>query len=189
MEGYEMGAYDERSHKTYRYLIPRKPLLQESIEEPLVQSDDSLSMYPIEPSVSSENLSLKETMKENLLRQSYTTGSQRGWLTEILAFTLALVALSAIVITLALHNGTTLPNWPLQISINALISVFGVILKGTMLVPVAEGMCISSPRLSPISNFCGFSHQSAEIRLVHEPQPTHSSFKVRLGKPWTMWFN
>jgi hypothetical protein len=105
-------------------------------------------MYLGEPIVSSEIVSHEETPQWNLLRQSYATASLKGWLPEILTFALALVAMTAIVITLALHNGTTLLNWPFQISINALLSIFGVILKGTMLVPVTEGICIRSPRLS-----------------------------------------
>jgi hypothetical protein len=184
-----MGAYDGRSHKTDENLTPREPLLKESNEEPFIQSDGASSMYLKEPIVSSQNLSHEETPQASLLHQSYAAASQKGWLPEILAFTLALVALSAIIITLAFHNGSTLPHWPFQISINALISVFGVILKGTMLVPVAEGMCTSSPRLSQITNYRVCSHQSTEIRLVHGPQPANSSFKVRPGKSWTMGCN
>jgi hypothetical protein len=60
------------------------------------------------------------------------------WLTELLASLIALLAFAAIVITLATHNGRPLPNWPFGISINALVSIFAVILKGTMMVPVAE---------------------------------------------------
>ncbi|KAJ9611536.1 hypothetical protein H2200_004720 [Cladophialophora chaetospira] len=53
---------------------------------------------------------------------------------------LALAALAAIVITLALHEGKTLPKWPSMISINSLIAVFTAILKAAMLLPIAEGL-------------------------------------------------
>lgn len=63
----------------------------------------------------------------------------REWLLEILACCLSLVPLVAIVITLAIHDGRFLPQWPFGISVNALVSVFAVILKGSMMLPVSEG--------------------------------------------------
>jgi hypothetical protein len=62
----------------------------------------------------------------------------RRWITELLACLVAAIALAAIVITLETHKGRPLPDWPYGISINALVSVFSVILKGTMMVAVAE---------------------------------------------------
>ncbi|KAH0172827.1 hypothetical protein KCU67_g1555, partial [Aureobasidium melanogenum] len=62
------------------------------------------------------------------------------WLFEILACTLSLLALVAIVITLAVHDGRPLPEWPFNISVNALVSVFGVILKTSMMLPVSESI-------------------------------------------------
>ena len=61
------------------------------------------------------------------------------WLVELLACVLAVLALAAIVITLGTHDGRPLPNWPFDISVNALVSIFAVIFKGAILVPVAEG--------------------------------------------------
>lgn len=65
------------------------------------------------------------------------------WTTELLACLVALLAFTAIVMTLAIHDGQTLPDWPFDISVNALVSIFAVILKGAMMIPVAQGM--SSP--------------------------------------------
>ncbi|KAH0021500.1 hypothetical protein KCU78_g6088, partial [Aureobasidium melanogenum] len=62
------------------------------------------------------------------------------WLFEILACALALLALAAIVITLAVHDGRPLPEWPFNISVNALVSIFGVILKTSMMLPVSESI-------------------------------------------------
>jgi hypothetical protein len=169
MEGFEMGAYDDRSQKKGGYLTPQEPLLQESNREPIIQSDGSSSVYLKAPVVSSEHSPHEETLQQGSLRHMYADASQKGWLIEILAFALALVALTAIVITLALHNGSTLPNWPFQISINALISVFGVILKGTMMVPIAEGIYAGSSHLSRFADCSVSSHKSAKVCLVYEP--------------------
>jgi hypothetical protein len=141
MEGFEiMGVYDNRNPNADGYLTPRKPLLQESNEELFIQRNGSPSGYLKEPISATGTFTHEVTGPRDFLRQLYTAASYKGWLIEILALALALVALTAIIITLALHNGSPLPKWPFQISINALISVFGVILKGTMLVPVAEGI-------------------------------------------------
>ena len=60
------------------------------------------------------------------------------WIAELLACVVALIALAAIVITLETHKGRPIPDWPFGISINALVSIFSVILRGTMMIPVAE---------------------------------------------------
>ncbi|KAL1650425.1 hypothetical protein SLS58_001243 [Diplodia intermedia] len=86
------------------------------------------------------------------------------WLTEILAYIVSLIALAAIVITLATHDGRPLPDWPFRVSINALISVFAVILKATMMIPVAEA--VSQLKWSwykearPLHDIARFDHAS-----------------------------
>ncbi|KAH0287863.1 hypothetical protein KCU62_g5567, partial [Aureobasidium sp. EXF-3399] len=62
------------------------------------------------------------------------------WKIEILACGLALLALFAIVMTLIVHDGRPLPQWPFRISVNALVSVFAVILKASMMLPVSESI-------------------------------------------------
>ncbi len=65
------------------------------------------------------------------------------WLPEVLSSLIAAIALMAIIVTLAVHQGKPLPQWPHSISINALIAVFTVIFKASLLMPVAEGICLS----------------------------------------------
>lgn len=65
------------------------------------------------------------------------------WMIEILACGLAMLALIAIVTTLEIHNGRPLPQWPFGISVNALVSVFAVILKASMMLPVSECALLS----------------------------------------------
>ncbi|KAF2139202.1 uncharacterized protein K452DRAFT_194004, partial [Aplosporella prunicola CBS 121167] len=89
------------------------------------------------------------------------------WLYEILASSTAILALVAIIVTLGTYDGRTLPKWPYRISVNALVSVFGVILKGLMLVPIAEGLSqlkwlwYSDPR--PLNHFSKFDEASRGI--------------------------
>lgn len=61
------------------------------------------------------------------------------WTTEILSCVIASFCLGAIVTTLCLHQGLPLPQWPLHITINALVSVFTAIFKMALTMPIAEG--------------------------------------------------
>ena len=69
----------------------------------------------------------------------------KPWWIEISACVLVLLSIIAIALTLALHHNQPLPNWPFGISVNSLVSVFVVILKGGMLLILSEG---SPPTLS-----------------------------------------
>jgi hypothetical protein len=61
------------------------------------------------------------------------------WVLEVLSCLIASIALAAIIITLVVHQGRPLPQWPHLISINSLLAVFTVILKASLSLPVAEG--------------------------------------------------
>ncbi|KAK4934472.1 hypothetical protein LTR10_024274 [Elasticomyces elasticus] len=59
---------------------------------------------------------------------------------EIFGASLAVIALMAIVVTLTIHQGRPLPQWPHMISINALIAIFTGVFRFSLLIPVAEGI-------------------------------------------------
>jgi hypothetical protein len=63
-----------------------------------------------------------------------------GWWQEILAMFLAMAMFAALIATLRLYDGHALQEWPFAISINALISVQGVIMKTAMILVIAQGM-------------------------------------------------
>ena len=63
-----------------------------------------------------------------------------GWLLEILSCALAIASLTAIIVVLAYHQNKPLPEWPKLISINAMVSVFTVLMKGGLLMPLSEGI-------------------------------------------------
>lgn len=66
-----------------------------------------------------------------------------AWAIEIASILIAILALSAIYITLVIHSDRPLPRWPGLISINSLIAIFTVILKAALIMPVAEGMAFN----------------------------------------------
>ena len=70
---------------------------------------------------------------------------------------LSCVALAAIVLTLALHAGRSMPQWPNLISINSLVAIFTAIMKAALLLPVTEGVIISHVAVKakvPRPNLC-----------------------------------
>lgn len=76
----------------------------------------------------------------------------RKWWFECLCCVLAILALLAVALTLSIHQGRPLPQWPYKVTINSLVSVYVVVMKAAMLVVVAEGT--STPVLNP-SNLSG----------------------------------
>lgn len=56
----------------------------------------------------------------------------RTWILEILNSFLLLIAVSAIVATLCIHDGQPLPQWPFDITINAMLSIYAVVLNASM---------------------------------------------------------
>lgn len=65
----------------------------------------------------------------------------KRFLVELMACLAAILSLVAIVAILATYDGRTLPNWPFGISINAVVSIFSVVFKGAMMIPVSECKC------------------------------------------------
>ena len=66
----------------------------------------------------------------------------KWWLWESISWLVALAALMAILITLRMHKGRPLPNWPYSITVNSLISLLATILKTAMMIPIAEGRAL-----------------------------------------------
>lgn len=61
------------------------------------------------------------------------------WWPELLWTIGIFLALLATVLTLSLHQNKPLPQWPMSVSINALLSVYTVILKSAVLLVVTSG--------------------------------------------------
>lgn len=66
-----------------------------------------------------------------------------SWVYECASIVVAILAMEAIYITLILHRNGPLPQQASMISINSLIAIFTVILKASLLMPVAEGMAFN----------------------------------------------
>lgn len=64
----------------------------------------------------------------------------RNWWLEILSLGVVFAALLAITFTLSTHQNRPLPEWPYKISVNTLVAVYVVVLKGAMLLIITEGI-------------------------------------------------
>ncbi|KAI1195508.1 hypothetical protein F5X97DRAFT_242037 [Nemania serpens] len=62
------------------------------------------------------------------------------WTWELANCGLLLVSLFAILATLYPHDGQPLPKWPFSITINALLSIYAVVMKASMLLILASGI-------------------------------------------------
>ena len=62
------------------------------------------------------------------------------WMKELSAMLISILSFLCIVLTLRIHEGRPLPDWPLSITINSLVSVFSTIMGMTLFVPLAEGI-------------------------------------------------
>lgn len=73
--------------------------------------------------------------------EKHAAGWWTQWRLEVLSGVLSMVALVATVVTLEPHQGEPLPNWPFDISINALLSVYSLVFKICMIFVIQS--CIS----------------------------------------------
>lgn len=81
---------------------------------------------------------------------------ERFWILEILGLVAGIASLVGIVTILHKYDGLAVADWPLAITINSLISIFIVVLKGAMLLAVAQGVFSQRHRAGLLltENFC-----------------------------------
>jgi len=121
-------------------------------DQEAVHENDAIPLVDIANQVQDQNSPLMESEKkpsnQNPTHARFDTsrlGFLKPWWTEIIACVFVLLAIFAIVLTLVIHQNQPLPNWPFGISVNSLVSVFAVILKGGMLLILSEGFPHKNP--------------------------------------------
>ncbi|TPX21344.1 hypothetical protein DIZ76_015300 [Coccidioides immitis] len=80
-----------------------------------------------------------ERKRQKLIRKLKRL-STRTWAWEFFCWLVSFASMMAVIIVLREYNGKALPQWPLGITINAAISVFGTISQMAMLVPVTASV-------------------------------------------------
>ena len=62
------------------------------------------------------------------------------WLWEFSAWVISLIAMIALVAILNKYNSRALPEWPHNISLNSVMSLFTTVFKSSLLIPVVESI-------------------------------------------------
>ncbi len=132
-----LSRTDSASAGTAQFLIPRKPVgnNQQTRGNQPVGSNQLVG----------SNQAMGKSQHSTPILQSTKTHARgahifKNWWMEISACFLFSMALVAITATLHPLQGEPLPKWPYQISVNTLISIYVVVLKGTVLLVTAEGL-------------------------------------------------
>jgi hypothetical protein len=63
-----------------------------------------------------------------------------SWTSEVLALLVGFAAVAAIIGVLARYNGRALPEWPYDITLNALIALLATVANATMSVSISSGL-------------------------------------------------
>ncbi|KAI3390999.1 hypothetical protein diail_8133 [Diaporthe ilicicola] len=80
---------------------------------------------------------LSSSSKLKRIRVPRKTGS---WVWEIVAMVFAIGAVASIIALLARYEGKSLPSWPYEITLNALIAVLTTVANAAMTVPLSSGL-------------------------------------------------
>ena len=83
--------------------------------------------------VTSENSSLKSLRKVKLSRSG-------TWMPEIVTLLVGFGAVASIIGVIARFNGRALPEWPYQITLNALIALLATVANATMSITLSSGI-------------------------------------------------
>ena len=114
--------------------VPPRPDNSQLGSLPQADHHRNASFHTLEPEKALET-SLWRRMKF-----SAQSSLLRHWWLETGACFISLAAIVAVVATLYPHQGRPLPQWPYNLSINTILSIYMTILKGAVLTVIAEGI-------------------------------------------------
>jgi hypothetical protein len=130
IEGGDLHDDNASDDNRPRFSIPRKPVLRTSVTGTYTE-DFEMQKQKVNPP--------KDKFHHSLLSESSFLGILRVWWLEILCCFLVIGASLAIVATIYPYRDRPLPQWPYNLSINSLVSIYVVVLKAAMLLVLAEG--------------------------------------------------
>ncbi|KAL6884705.1 hypothetical protein GGI43DRAFT_426742 [Trichoderma evansii] len=112
---------------------------QSEVTEVLLSNDDRLPRLQNTLQTDQQNtcpsLPAADDQQTHWLRTIVST-----WPYELLNLLLSILAFISIIIFLRVYEGKTLSQWGLPISISAIISILAAVFKGTLALPITEGM-------------------------------------------------
>lgn len=108
----------------------------------LPSSSDSSSPRPASIQSTPEQIPTTAPKVHQRLWRSTQRRWRNTWVPEILGILLAVASLFAILAVLNNQDGKTTSQWPIRISINAVIAIFVVLLKAGLALPLSEGKIV-----------------------------------------------
>lgn len=101
-------------------------------------NDTAIEALPTSPPHYDQNTQYdKTTINEQQSRPS-TKSFLHAWHLELLSAFIIIISLLSILLILATHSNKPLPHWSLGLTVNALISTFGVLFKACLMLIIAE---------------------------------------------------
>lgn len=164
VKSFKLGAMEKLRQLTARHDSGRKPVVSAPFDsqwpQDYEQVDTNRPSQAVRPLLPKRIIRLVSGRLKRLW--SY------AWVLEISSIGIAILALAAMYITLAMHRDQPLPQWPGMISINSLIAIFTVVLKVTLMMPLAEGVAFHS--LSSALLTLGIGIGQLKWHWFHEPR-------------------
>jgi hypothetical protein len=81
-----------------------------------------------------------QRIEQKLWRYSASGNVVKRWLLEIISWTLSAACMTGIIIVLFVYKDKGIPKWPLNLTLNAYISVLAKISSAALLLPVSEAL-------------------------------------------------
>ena len=117
-----------------------RPLLNPSLASSFnTQSGAPLRESKMEASTSTTPKSVRDAEKMNILYRIAQLW-ERGWTAEAFSCIFALASLAGLIVTLLAHRNKPIPEWPHLVTINSIVSLFSLLIRGGVGFVLAEGI-------------------------------------------------
>lgn len=107
---------------------------------PIQTKSEKKRSYKTSPVKEKSGPNLAQRIETNLWRYNSSRNVITRWLLEIISWTLSFLCMNGIIILLIILNDRELPRLPLDITLNALISVLSRIASAALLLPTTEAL-------------------------------------------------
>jgi hypothetical protein len=123
-------------------LVPKSGVTAWTSQEELRQTRSLLIDSGLLTKGSSKVSSGREMLRNRSFSawQKFTKTLTTSWLLEFVLWSMSCRCFITIVLLLWYHDKQPLPQWPLRTTLNALVSVFSTIAKGTLIPLVAQAL-------------------------------------------------
>ncbi|KAH8594043.1 hypothetical protein B0O99DRAFT_673193 [Bisporella sp. PMI_857] len=135
----EDSIHEDNERRLSQSRMPSVPNINQDSSEDALPSSDPLVDSERNEKVASVPTILNPDKRNSLLR-TVQRFWRHSWVPEIVSYVLASVTFTGLVILLHLYQGKRLPEWPLGITINAMVSILTLVIKAGLALVLSEGL-------------------------------------------------